>query len=213
MIPGRHMPPLRPKIPKDMKFYHASPRRFRHGDILRGGCPGGYGAATDRVCMTTNPDPHVTIRSTIPGHSGHRPTPPKELEEEWDRIRDSYPDISAGWDAVEPLINKWQEEVEKERPPPDWFVYEVEPLSDPTFHALTGEYRATHAKVIRMVGKAKTLIEKRPHTPAYALPPSRERERQQKRKERQDRREERMNPSERVAARFLVASDYFKNQR
>ena len=41
------------------RFYHASPRRFRHGDILTGGH--GYGVAHRNVCMTSAPQPHGTI--------------------------------------------------------------------------------------------------------------------------------------------------------
>lgn len=43
------------------RFYHASPRRFRHGDVLTGGHPGGYGVAHRNVCMTGAPQPHGTI--------------------------------------------------------------------------------------------------------------------------------------------------------
>jgi hypothetical protein len=54
------------RITPGQKFYHASPKRFRHGDILTGGHSGGYGVAHDNVCMTTSPDPHGTIRYSIP---------------------------------------------------------------------------------------------------------------------------------------------------
>lgn len=43
------------------KFYHASPRRFRHGDLLVGGQLGGYGYAHVNICMTNSPAPHGTI--------------------------------------------------------------------------------------------------------------------------------------------------------
>lgn len=43
------------------KFYHASPRRFRHGDILSGGHAGGYGYACHDVCLTTSSVAHCTI--------------------------------------------------------------------------------------------------------------------------------------------------------
>ena len=44
-----------------IRFYHASPRRFRHGDILTGGHDGGYGYAHSNVCMTDGPAPHGTV--------------------------------------------------------------------------------------------------------------------------------------------------------
>jgi hypothetical protein len=46
-----------------LKFYHASPRRFRNGDILVGGQPGGFGYAGHMVSLTTEPYPHITIKS------------------------------------------------------------------------------------------------------------------------------------------------------
>jgi hypothetical protein len=49
-----------------IKFYHASPRRYRHGDIITGGHEGGAGYTHPNVCMTTSPDPHATIRCGIP---------------------------------------------------------------------------------------------------------------------------------------------------
>lgn len=47
-------------------YYHASPRRFRYGDILTPGIhhDGGYrasGEGHDQVCLTTSPVPHATI--------------------------------------------------------------------------------------------------------------------------------------------------------
>src|SRR5690606_4805309 len=46
---------------RKVKYYHASPRRFRNGDILTGGHDGGFGYAHDNVCITTSPAPHVTV--------------------------------------------------------------------------------------------------------------------------------------------------------
>lgn len=48
-------------------YYHASPRRFRHGDLLTGGHAGGYGVAHPCVCMTDSPAPHGTILSRALG--------------------------------------------------------------------------------------------------------------------------------------------------
>lgn len=42
-------------------FYHASPRRFRNGDVLVGGHKGGAGTAHSNVCLTTSPVPHGTV--------------------------------------------------------------------------------------------------------------------------------------------------------
>ena len=62
----------KPRIPKSQKFYHASPRRFRHGDIITGGHEGGSGYAHPNVCMTTSPKAHGTIARNIPGWPGYR---------------------------------------------------------------------------------------------------------------------------------------------
>jgi hypothetical protein len=51
------------------KFYHASPKRFRHGDILTGGHEGGFGVRGSGVYMTTTPVPHWSIQSAIPSES------------------------------------------------------------------------------------------------------------------------------------------------
>jgi hypothetical protein len=53
-----------------VRFYHASPKKFRHGDILTGGHGGGYWSTQkvdfegggDRVCMTSEPEVHYTVR-------------------------------------------------------------------------------------------------------------------------------------------------------
>lgn len=66
-IGGKHGADVR-----GIKFYHASPVRFRHGDIITGGHSGGSGYAHSNVCMTTSPVPHGTIASNIPGWSGSR---------------------------------------------------------------------------------------------------------------------------------------------
>jgi len=50
---------------RGLTFYHASPKRFRHGDVLRGNMSGGYGSEHENVCMTTTPKPHGTIQSAI----------------------------------------------------------------------------------------------------------------------------------------------------
>jgi len=43
------------------RYYHASPKRFRNGDVLEGNHPGGYGYCHDKVCLTDSPSPHYTI--------------------------------------------------------------------------------------------------------------------------------------------------------
>jgi hypothetical protein len=45
-----------------LRFYHVSPKRFRHGDVLVGGHPGGFGYAGRDVSMTTEPYPHITVK-------------------------------------------------------------------------------------------------------------------------------------------------------
>ncbi len=54
------------------RFYHASPKRFKQGDILTGGHEGGANTTHTNVCMTTSPIPHATITGYIPGWPGYR---------------------------------------------------------------------------------------------------------------------------------------------
>ena len=79
---------------KGIKFYHASPVRFHHGDLVLGGKGGGAGTGHPMVCMTTSPRPHGTIQNSIPGRAGH---------EVYDR--DSAPVVDRDWFVyeVEPL--------------------------------------------------------------------------------------------------------------
>ena len=51
-------------------YYHASPKRFKHGDILTGGHEGGYGYCHHNVCLTDSPSPHYTVHD-------------KAVEENW----------------------------------------------------------------------------------------------------------------------------------
>ncbi len=46
---------------RKIRFYHASPRRFRCGTILTGGRPGGFGSEHPNVCLTTGTAPHGTV--------------------------------------------------------------------------------------------------------------------------------------------------------
>lgn len=112
------------------KFYHASPRRFRHGDILTGHRPGGYGSNHPNVCMTTDPMPHATIRSVIPG----------------------WPDYHPGWDVTK--------DAPRDPSDANWTIYEVEPLYPPMFVPENHEYQTRAAKVIRAVGPAKAFLQR-----------------------------------------------------
>ncbi len=62
------------KDPRGLKFYHASPVRFRAGDLLRGRRGGGSGYGSPHVYMSTSPVPHGTISGNIPGWPGFRPS-------------------------------------------------------------------------------------------------------------------------------------------
>lgn len=64
-------------------FYHASPMRFRHGDLITGGHSGGGGYEHPNVCMTTQPTPHDTIASNIPGWLGYKPKPESSGDKDW----------------------------------------------------------------------------------------------------------------------------------
>ena len=52
---------MRRRASVDFALYHASPRRFRRGDLLEGGHVGGAGYQHDAVCMADTPAPHETI--------------------------------------------------------------------------------------------------------------------------------------------------------
>jgi hypothetical protein len=135
------------------RFYHASPKKFRHGDILRGSCEGGAGYAHDNVCMTTEPKPHGTIASNIPRWSGWRGN--------W------QPELVAG---------------------PDWYVYEVEPLTDPGYVAGNCEYQTKFARVLKNLGLAKNFLQSQKSI-GKALPLDREKRRRDTQQKRQQRRE------------------------
>ena len=141
---------------RGVKFYHASPRRFRHGDVLTGGHSGGAEYCHDNVCMTTSPDPHITIRSNIPGWPGYR----------------------GHWDNRYPIDMKQT-----------WYIYEVEPLYGPVYVSGNDEYQTRAAKVLRLVGTAAALLNKRDSDwLAIALPIDKERDRADKYKRRRQRR-------------------------
>jgi len=183
------------KIPKGMKFYHASPKRFRHGDILRGDQMGGANTNHPNVCMTTKPDPHATISTSIPGWKGYKPHPPPEVANKWVGLPTK--EYVAAYDA-------W--EAEQTKKPQDWYIYEVEPLTDPTYNEGWHEYQTKAAKVIRVVGKAKALLQKGGDGDAASYLPQEERRRQLKQKEREERRQRRDDErDERVAARFTTS--------
>lgn len=48
-----------------IRYFHASPVRFRYGDILTGGHEGGAGYKHWDVCMTNSPVPHATISDKV----------------------------------------------------------------------------------------------------------------------------------------------------
>lgn len=52
---------MRRRAAADFALYHASPRRFRRGDVLEGGREGGAGYAHEAVCMSDTPAPHGTV--------------------------------------------------------------------------------------------------------------------------------------------------------
>jgi hypothetical protein len=122
------------------KFYHSSPCRFRHGDILTGNRRGGYGSHSN-VCMTTSPEPHATIAHRIPGWINY-----------WPFTCDCDDPNCSSKHQCDPTL--------------DWFVYEVEPLYDPTYVSWTCEYQTRAARVIRNLGKAKNFLNKN-HKPSY----------------------------------------------
>jgi hypothetical protein len=157
------------RITPDTRFYHASPKRFRHGDILTGGHRGGEGTMHSNVCMTTSPDPHITIRSRIP---------------DWEKSR--VPDERDYDDEFRPGLLRKQANT-------DWYVYEVEPMHVVRYVEGNGEYQTRAARVIRNLGKASALLKKR-HPDggvAVALAPARDRDRRAKYAARTQRRAER----------------------
>lgn len=112
-------------------LYHASPVRFRHGDLIVGGRGGGSGYAHPNVCMTTSPLAHATINNNIPGWRGHHVNPdPNSLY------------------SKPPVVDR------------DWFVYEVEPIGPLHYVEGNEEYQARSAKVIRNLGKASAFLQK-----------------------------------------------------
>lgn len=159
------------RVTPAQKFYHASPRRFRNGDILTGGRSGGYGSCHTSVCMTTSPDPHATIRSRIPGWSGYD-TQNDEIDVE---------------DFMSP--GRLRSQVDA-----DWYVYEVEPIGDVSYVADNAEYQARAARVVRNVGKATSFLKKRGDSGLVgALSPARDRHRAAKYADRAARRSDNVN--------------------
>jgi hypothetical protein len=143
-----------------MKFYHASPKRFRYGDILVGGLSGGSGYGHLNVCLTTTPVPHPTIQSHIPGWKGHY----------WGGGESPY--------LEKPVIDR------------DWFVYEVEPIGPVHYVAGNDEYQAKRAKVLKNLGKAKSFLQRLdPNKPSgnIAYPPEVEYRREQTKLHRRER--------------------------
>lgn len=112
-------------------LYHASPVRFRHGDLIVGGRGGGSGYSHPNVCMTTSPIAHRTINRNIPGWGGHHVNP---------NFDSPY--------SKPPVVDK------------DWFVYVVEPIGPLHYVEVNEEYQARSAKVIRNLGKASTFLQK-----------------------------------------------------
>lgn len=62
---SKYKPEPKRKSVRGIKFYHASPKRFRYGDILTGNRSGGAATGSGNVCMTTTEEPHVTIKSCM----------------------------------------------------------------------------------------------------------------------------------------------------
>jgi hypothetical protein len=62
---SKYKPEPKRKSVRGIKFYHASPKRFRYGDILTGNRSGGAATGSGNVCMTTTEDPHITIKSCM----------------------------------------------------------------------------------------------------------------------------------------------------
>lgn len=156
------------RITPGQRFYHASPRRFRHGDILTGGHSGGWGSAHSNVCMTTSPDPHVTIRASIPGWSNSHTQ----------EYIDAYGDDESRPGRLQSQAST------------DWYVYEVEPMHSVRYVKGNNEYQTRAARVIRNLGKASALLKKR-HPDggtAIALSPARDRDRLTKYADRRSRR-------------------------
>ncbi len=143
------------RITPGQRFYHVSPRRFRHGDVLTGGHSGGEGTAHDNVCMTTSPDPHGTIRARIPGWEQSRAPSERDYDDEF-----------------RPGLLRNQAKA-------DWYVYEVEPMYRVSYVEGNNEYQTRAARVVRNLGKASALLKKR-HPEggvAMALSPARDRDR------------------------------------
>lgn len=184
-----------------IKFYHASPRRFRHGDLLVGGHAGGAGTGHTHICMTTSPEPHATIRGNIPGWPGFHDQRDREISDE-----------ERSWGRGPPTQDR------------DWYIYEVEPQGPVHYVQGNAEYQARTAVVVRMVGKATAFLprkieDREPHNYGrmveppqnIAHPPDVERDRIRKREERRERYQRRQDERDgieaalasRVASRFL----------
>lgn len=181
---------------RGITFYHASPVRFRHGDLILGGKDGGSGYAHSNVCMTTSLRPHGTIDGNIPGWPGFYVPEGRD-----------YGDFQK-----KPVIDR------------EWYVYEVQPLG-PTFYVAGNvEYQTKRAVVIQNMGKATAFLPQKlkersenagfrhMNDPAErAYPPEVERERRLKFQERNERRQKRIDDrnqieaalASRVASRFL----------
>ena len=165
-----------PKIPKGMKFYHASPIKFHYGDMLTGGHEGGSGHGHHNVCMTTSPVAHATIQCDIPYTKDYNPKPSREQYEEWGKMSKEV--ANAAQDAW--LAEKLHQN------PAEWFVYEVEPIGTISYVEGNNEYQASAAKVIKVIGKARAILQKhsRSDNDSIAWPPYVQRHRELKRKER-----------------------------
>ena len=185
---------------RGITFYHASPVRFRHGDLILGGKGGGSGYGHTSVCMTTSLRPHVTIAGNIPGWPGfYVPEDRVYGENEYDQKK--------------PVTDR------------EWYVYEVQPLGPTFYEPGNVEYQTKRAVVIQNMGKATAFLPQKlkersenagfrhmddPAERAYS--PDVERERKLKFQERNERRQKRIDDrnqieaamASRVASRFLT---------
>ena len=144
-----------------MKFYHSSPNRFRHGDILTGNRKGGYGSMHHNVCITTSPMPHATISSRIPGWHGFNPDyVSQQIEYFKSHSKEAWTKEDWAKQELENLLLIQKNQSNKV----DWFVYEVEPHNcDPIYVGGNCEYQVRSAKVIKNIGKASAFLQKKIH--------------------------------------------------
>lgn len=134
------------------RYYHASPKRFKKGDILVPGLGGGYsdvgsGVGAGGIFMTNSPVPHGTIASSIPGWWGSN---------------------FAEKGSYEQRLLEWENASEEERrqrlfkkPSMDpWTVYEVKPLGPVKYFHGEKELVAHRAEVIAIIGDAATILQR-----------------------------------------------------